>query len=89
MALNIKNPEVEALAMEVTMITGETKTEAIRVALTERRQRLMRAASPPDLAERLSRFFAEEIWPIVPRAKRHPVGKEEWEEILGYGEEGV
>ena len=37
MALNIKNPEAEQLASEVAALTGETKTEAIRVALFERK----------------------------------------------------
>jgi len=40
MALNIKNRRVEDLANEIAEITGETKTEAIRRALEERRQRL-------------------------------------------------
>ena len=31
MGLNIKNIEVEALAAEVAAITGETKTEALRM----------------------------------------------------------
>jgi Rv0623-like transcription factor len=37
MALNIKNPEVERLAQEVASLAKETKTEAIRRALMERR----------------------------------------------------
>jgi len=41
MALNLKNFEVENLASELARRTGETKTEAIRVALLERRDRLM------------------------------------------------
>ena len=40
MALNIKNPEVESLATELAGVTGESKTEAIRQALVERRARL-------------------------------------------------
>ena len=40
MALNIKNAEVERLAAEVARLTGESKTEAIRRALDERRRRL-------------------------------------------------
>ncbi len=39
MALNIKNPYVESLLAEVALITGESKTEAVRKALEERRQR--------------------------------------------------
>jgi hypothetical protein len=40
MALNLKNAEVERLAAEVARLTGESKTEAIRRALYERKQRL-------------------------------------------------
>ena len=40
MPLNIKNSEVERLAAEVARLTGESKTEAIRRALDERRRRL-------------------------------------------------
>src|ERR1700719_1367957 len=40
MALNIKNPQVEELAAEVAQMAAETKTEAIRRALIERKQRL-------------------------------------------------
>ena len=40
MALNIKNAEVEALAAEIARITGESKTEAVRRALAERKTRL-------------------------------------------------
>ena len=39
MALNIKNPEVERLATEVAQLARETKTEAIRRALEERKAR--------------------------------------------------
>ena len=37
MALNIKNTEVERLAAEVAELSQETKTEAIRRALEERK----------------------------------------------------
>jgi hypothetical protein len=42
MALNLKNAQVERLAAEVAKLTGESKTEAIRRALEERRRRLKR-----------------------------------------------
>jgi antitoxin VapB len=90
MALNLKNREVENLATELSTLTGESKTEAIRVALAERRARLLRDVGPRARAERLRLFFAEEIWPVVPAGQRgRPVSKQEREEILGYGEEGV
>jgi antitoxin VapB len=89
-ALNIKSREVEELAAEVAGMTGETKTEAIRRALSERRQRLARQSGPAARAERLHRIFAEEIWPLLPGQERgRPVSRREREEILGYGEEGV
>ncbi|HYD05907.1 MAG TPA: type II toxin-antitoxin system VapB family antitoxin, partial [Reyranella sp.] len=40
MALNIKNLAVERLAADVARLTGESKTEAIRRALEERKRRL-------------------------------------------------
>src|SRR5687768_17080663 len=40
MALNIKSREVEQLAADVAAMAGESKTEAIRRALAERRERL-------------------------------------------------
>jgi antitoxin VapB len=90
LALNIKNQEVEALATEVARMTGESKTEAIRKALAERRQRLVRESGLPARAERLRRFFEEEIWAVLPPGERgRPMSKQELEEILGYGEDGV
>ena len=40
MALNIKNAEVERLVEEISRLTGESKTEAVRRALEERKGRL-------------------------------------------------
>ncbi len=65
MGLNIKNDEVETLASEVAAMTGENKTEAIRKALKERKQRLKTAASRPR-HERVTYFLQEYIWPHVP-----------------------
>jgi len=41
MALNLKNPEVEALAEELAQLAGTSKTEAIRQALLEQKGRLL------------------------------------------------
>jgi antitoxin VapB len=91
MALNIKNPEVERLATEVARLAGESKTEAIRRALVDRKARLD-ADQPLKMSrgERLQRFLETEVWPFIPpeeRGKR--MTKEEREEILGYGPDGV
>jgi len=65
MALNIKNPEVEDLAAEVSKITGETKTEAIRRALEERRQRLAFHIVHQNRAEELRSFLEREVWSVI------------------------
>lgn len=36
MSINIKNPEVHALAKELAELTGETMTQAVLIALKER-----------------------------------------------------
>ncbi len=89
MALNLKNPEVERLAEEVARLTGESKTEAIRKALEERRRRLASVATS-DRRARLLRLLRGRIWPSVPKDQlgRHLTRAEE-DAILGYGKDGV
>lgn len=90
MALNIKNDEVERLVEEVVAVTGETKTEAIRQALAERRARLRMRVSVEGRRSRIRAFLEREVWSRVPEDQRgRPPSKEEREAILGYGEEGV
>ncbi len=90
MALNTKNPEVERLAAEVAALAKETKTEAIRRALAERKERLAVRRVDPGKAERLRRLLEDHIWPTIPREVRgKAITKEEREAILGYGPDGV
>lgn len=90
MALNIKNREVEQLAEELAGITGESKTEAIRQALVERRARLQFRVSEKGRPARIRRFLEREVWSRVPEEQRgSPPGRKERESILGYGEAGV
>lgn len=89
MALNIKNPEVERLVDEVVDMTGETKTEAVRKALLDRRRHLIVRGGKLDRKERFLRFLEREVWPNIPEDQRgKPPTKEEIEEILGFGPEG-
>ena len=90
MALNIKNAQVERLAEEIARITGETKTEAIRQALVERRNRLRYRVSQGDRQARVMSFLEREVWPRIPADQlgRAP-DRAERERILGYGEGGV
>ncbi len=90
MALNIKNPVVERLAAEVARLAGESKTEAVRRALEERKARLAYRRADGDRQARLQRFLENEVWPSAPAGelgRRLPRSAEE--EILGYGPEGV
>jgi len=90
MALNIKNPEVERLAAELADLTGESKTEAIRQALMERRARLRLRVTVEGRRGRIRRFLEEEVWSRVPKSQLGKApSKDEREAILGYGEEGV
>lgn len=90
MALNIKHTEVESLAAEVADLTGESKTEAVRQALLERRRRLRLRVPGPVRREQLLGFLQAEVWSRVPQDQlgRAPT-KAEREEILGLGGEGV
>ncbi|MFZ5469082.1 MAG: type II toxin-antitoxin system VapB family antitoxin [Myxococcota bacterium] len=86
MALNIKNPEVVRLAQQVAKLAGETKTEAIRRSLEERKERLKLKSGRGDL----HRWLETEIWPTMPKHDfGKEISKEEEESILGYGEHGV
>ena len=90
MALNLKNAEVERLVVEVIAITGESKTEAVRQALKERKRRLAVRQSGESRIIRLKLFLEEELWPTVPNDQLgRAYTKEEEEALLGYGENGV
>jgi len=65
MALNIKNLEVEKLAAEVSQLAGESKTEAIRRALAERKQRLAFQAVQSDRTLELTGFLEREVWAAI------------------------
>jgi len=90
MALNIKNSAVERLAEEVARLSGESKTEAVRRALEERKAKLAYRVADGDRATRLRRFLETEVWPTIPaRELGRRMSREEEEQILGYGREGV
>ena len=77
MALNIKNSEVEKLAADVARLANESKTEAIRRALLERK-------------ERLESFLVNRVWPQVPKTLLgKKISKTKEERILGFGRQGV
>jgi antitoxin VapB len=90
MPLNIKNPEVEKMIREISDRTGETKTEAVRKAVQERRRQLRYRAQDVDKVQRFRRFLQQEIWPLVPaKERRRKLTRKQEEAILGYGREGI
>ncbi len=90
MPLNIKNPQVEKLVEDIAGLTGETKTEAVRKALEERRARLSYRISAGNRGDRLKRFLELEVWPQVPKRELgRRLSRRQEERILGYGKEGV
>ena len=82
MALNIKDPRTDQLAREVAKQAGESLTEAIRVALEERLQRLS--------GRRRAATRREKLYEILHRVDALPRVDERGEdEILGYDENGI
>ena len=89
MPLNIKNAAVERLAAEVARLTGESKTEAIRRALEERRRRL-KGTSADERRARVLRVLDKKVWPTLPAGERgRRLTRAEEDDILGYGPAGV
>jgi antitoxin VapB len=89
MALNIKNADVERLAGEVAGLAHETKTEAIRRALVERRARLRARAGTPGGRKSLREYLEQSVWPTIPAGELGRVmSREEEDQVLGYGPEG-
>lgn len=88
-ALNLKNAEVERLAAEVARLAGESKTEAIRRALEERKRRLT-GRSTAEQRARILKFLERRVWPTLPARERgRRLTRAEEDEILGFGPRGV
>ena len=89
MALNLKNAEVERLASDVARLAGESKTEAIRRALEERKRRLT-GRSTAERRQRILRLLEPRIWPTLPARERgRRLSRAEEDAILGFGPKGV
>ncbi|MBI2689136.1 MAG: type II toxin-antitoxin system VapB family antitoxin [Acidobacteria bacterium] len=80
MGLNIKNAEVERLAAEVAAMTGESKTEAIRKALLERKESL--SVPQRQRMDGVREWLEREVWPLTkPEFRGKPVTKEEMDAL--------
>ena len=84
MALNLNNRDVERLVAEIARLTGESKTEAIRRALEERKRRLT-GRSTGERRQRVLRFLERRIWPTLSANEwGRRLSRAEEDEILGY-----
>lgn len=82
MALNIKNPEVDALARRLADTTGESITNAVLQALRERLQREEGRGRVRNLKEELLEI-ADHCASLPDFDTRSP------DEIIGYDEHGI
>ena len=83
MALNIRNPQAEALATEVARLAGESKTEAVTVALRERLARLQQRRAA-------TRSLADDLNEIAQHCSQLPIhDARPANEILGYDDRGL
>lgn len=85
MALNIKDPQTDALVRRLAAMTGESITDATRTAVEERLARLER--------RRPATTARDAVLSIMDRGRaraalRGPGGPSE-DEILGYGPDGL
>ena len=91
MAWNIEDTETEKLATEVAELTGETQEVAVREALREKKERLRIRSGQVERQQSLREYLETEIWPHIPDEllDREPRSKQEIEDLLGFGREGV
>ena len=84
MSLSLDDPETERLACELTRLTGESLTEVVRTALSERleRERLRRGNPKKRIAERLNEI-ALDCAALPDFDTRSP------DEIIGYDQNGM
>jgi antitoxin VapB len=87
MPMSIKNPEVERLAEELSRLTKSSKTEVIRQALREKKERL-EVAGPAAQRQRLLAFLQNRVWPKLPKGASRRWTRKQEERLLGYGEHG-
>jgi antitoxin VapB len=84
MALSLKDPETDRLAREVSELTGESLTQAVRTALAERLVREKRRRGRSD------KTLAEELDEIALRCAALPdFDTRSADEIIGYDENGM
>ena len=87
MALHIRNPEAGRLAAEVACLAGETKTDAVILALKERMQRLQRQREAGKVRQRSLIHRLDQI--SLRCAARPILDRRSADEICGYDASGL
>ncbi len=87
MAMSIKNPELEQLAQQLSRLMRSSKTEVIRQALKEKKERLA-AGEGLDRKQRLLSYLENRVWPSLPKGASRRWTKAQEERALGYGKHG-
>jgi antitoxin VapB len=84
MSLNIKDKRTHELVQRLAAATGETLTEAVRVAVQERLRRIETRSDGRDrnLADGLDEIALHCAWLPISRVRSE-------DEILGYNERGL
>lgn len=82
MPISVKNERTELLARKLADLTGETLTEAIGEAVSEKYERLRKARSGRTLVAELNEIALRGArWPLVSELSD--------DEILGYDQAGI
>jgi hypothetical protein len=71
----------------LSKITSSTKTEVIRQALKEKKERLA-ATQGSDRKQRLLSYLENRVWPVLPKSASRRWTKAQEERALGYGKHG-
>jgi hypothetical protein len=87
MAMSIKNSELEQLAQQLSRLTRSSKTEVIRQALKEKKDRLT-LVKGLDRKKRLLSYLEIRVWPSLPKGASRRWSKAQEERALGYGKHG-
>ncbi len=82
MAINIKDPKTDRLVRELADATGESITEAARVAIAERLARVKARAVVPAVRQKLEQ--------IIERGRKRPTLDDRTaDDVIGYDDLGL
>jgi antitoxin VapB len=83
MALNIVDPEIDRMVAELTEVTGEPVSVAVKKAVEQRLQREQRRKEPDE-------HFVEDLTRIAKRcAARQGLDRRHPDQIIGYDDHGL